>query len=95
MGAITVTAAVGPMVVHVMVLLLLLLLLEHLLVLMLQVLLVMQRGLLIDLDPVGLGAPVLEPDLERGNMGESAMNGTRSARTPACRRDCHIPGSLG
>lgn len=67
MGAIAVTTAVGPMVVHVMVLLLLLLLLlEHLLVLMLQVLLVMQRSLLIDLDPVGLGAPVLEPDLERG-----------------------------
>jgi hypothetical protein len=52
--------AVASMVVRVMVMTLEVLL--HLL--LLEVLLVMEGSLLVDLDPVGLGPPVLEPDLE-------------------------------
>jgi hypothetical protein len=62
---ISVAAAVGAMVMHMLLLLMLLLLLLLLHLLVLKVLLVMQSGLLVDLDPVGLGTSILEPYLAR------------------------------
>ena len=67
--------AVAAMVMRMMVVTLEVLL--HLL--LLEVLLVVKGGLFIDLDPVGLGSPVLEPDLGYGTRTEEQNRGEQGS----------------